>query len=33
MRSRFDSAREVRPAASRQGSSERYLLARGYRPG
>ena len=32
MRSRFDSAREIRPAASRHGSSERYLLARGYRP-
>jgi 23S rRNA (uridine2552-2'-O)-methyltransferase len=32
MRSRFDSAREIRPAASREGSSERYLLARGYRP-
>ena len=32
MRSRFDFARELRPAASRQGSSERYLLARGYRP-
>jgi 23S rRNA (uridine2552-2'-O)-methyltransferase len=31
-RSRFDSAREIRPAASRHGSSERYLLARGYRP-
>jgi 23S rRNA (uridine2552-2'-O)-methyltransferase len=32
MRSLFDSAREIRPAASRHGSSERYLLARGYRP-
>jgi 23S rRNA (uridine2552-2'-O)-methyltransferase len=32
MRSRFESARELRPAASREGSSERYLLARGYRP-
>jgi 23S rRNA (uridine2552-2'-O)-methyltransferase len=30
MRSRFDSARELRPAASRAGSSERYLLARGF---
>ena len=30
-RSRFASARELRTAASRQGSSERYLLARGYR--
>ena len=32
-RARFDSARELRPEASRKGSSERYLLARGYRPG
>ena len=32
MRARFDSARELRPAASRAGSSERYLLARGHRP-
>ena len=32
-RSRFDSARELRPEASRKGSSERYLLARGHRPG
>ena len=30
-RSRFDSARELRPDASRKGSSERYLLARGRR--
>ena len=30
-RSRFDSARELRPAASRSGSRERYLLARGLR--
>jgi 23S rRNA (uridine2552-2'-O)-methyltransferase len=28
-RSRFDSARELRPEASRKGSSERYLLAKG----
>jgi 23S rRNA (uridine2552-2'-O)-methyltransferase len=33
MRSRFRSAREVRPAATRAGSSERYLLAKGYRGG
>ena len=33
IRARFDSARELHPAASRKGSSERYLLARGYRPG
>ena len=32
MRSRFESVRELRPAASRQGSSERYLLARDYHP-
>jgi len=31
MRSHFRSARELRPAASRPGSSERYLLAEGYR--
>ena len=31
IRARFDSARELRPAASRKGSSERYLLARGRR--
>ena len=31
IRARFDSARELRPAASRKGSSERYLLARGHR--
>jgi 23S rRNA (uridine2552-2'-O)-methyltransferase len=31
IRTRFDSARELRPAASRKGSSERYLLAKGYR--
>jgi 23S rRNA (uridine2552-2'-O)-methyltransferase len=29
IRKRFASAREMRPAASRQGSSERYLLAKG----
>jgi 23S rRNA (uridine2552-2'-O)-methyltransferase len=33
IRARFDSARELRPEASRKGSSERYLLARGYRTG
>lgn len=32
IRVRFDRARSLRPAASRKGSSERYLLARGYRP-
>jgi 23S rRNA (uridine2552-2'-O)-methyltransferase len=32
LRTRFDAARELRPEASRKGSSERYLLARGYRP-
>jgi 23S rRNA (uridine2552-2'-O)-methyltransferase len=31
IRARFDAAREIRPEASRKGSSERYLLARGYR--
>jgi 23S rRNA (uridine2552-2'-O)-methyltransferase len=31
IRARFDSARELRPEASRKGSSERYLLARGFR--
>jgi 23S rRNA (uridine2552-2'-O)-methyltransferase len=30
IRARFDSAKELRPEASRKGSSERYLLARGY---
>lgn len=29
----FDSAKTVRPQASRKGSSERYLLARGFRAG
>jgi 23S rRNA (uridine2552-2'-O)-methyltransferase len=33
IRARFESARELRPEASRKGSSERYLLARGYREG
>jgi len=32
-RKHFDSARELHPEASRKGSSERYLLARGYRSG
>jgi len=31
VRARFDSARELRPEASRKGSSERYLLAKGFR--
>jgi 23S rRNA (uridine2552-2'-O)-methyltransferase len=31
IRAGFDSARELRPDASRKGSSERYLLARGRR--
>jgi 23S rRNA (uridine2552-2'-O)-methyltransferase len=31
IRTGFDSARELRPEASRKGSSERYLLAKGYR--
>jgi len=31
IRTRFDSAHELRPEASRKGSSERYLLARGRR--
>jgi len=30
---RFERAKALRPAASRQGSSERYLLARGLRSG
>jgi 23S rRNA (uridine2552-2'-O)-methyltransferase len=30
---RFERAKEVRPAATRRGSSERYLLARGLRAG
>ena len=33
IRSGFDSARELRPEASRKGSSERYLLAKGYSGG
>ena len=32
VRARFASVRELRPEASRRGSSERYLLARGYHP-
>jgi 23S rRNA (uridine2552-2'-O)-methyltransferase len=31
LRARFDSARELRPEASRKGSSERYLVAKGFR--
>jgi 23S rRNA (uridine2552-2'-O)-methyltransferase len=31
LEARFERAKALRPAASRQGSSERYLLARGYR--
>jgi 23S rRNA (uridine2552-2'-O)-methyltransferase len=31
LRARFDAARELRPEASRKGSSERYLAAKGYR--
>jgi len=33
VRKRFASARELRPVASRKGSTERYLLARDHRPG
>jgi 23S rRNA (uridine2552-2'-O)-methyltransferase len=32
IRVRFDRARSLRPEASRKGTSERYLLALGYRP-
>jgi len=32
LRARFAKAKSVKPAASRPGSSERYLLARGLRP-
>ena len=32
MRACFASAKTVRAAATRKGSSERYLLARGYKP-
>jgi 23S rRNA (uridine2552-2'-O)-methyltransferase len=32
VRVRFDRATSLRPSASRKGTSERYLLARGYRP-
>jgi 23S rRNA (uridine2552-2'-O)-methyltransferase len=31
LRKRFDSAKTVKPKASRRGSSERYLLGRGYK--
>ena len=31
LRARFASAKAIRPAASRRGSSERYLLGRGYK--
>ncbi len=31
VRKRFERTRSVRPAATRRGSSERYLLARGFR--
>jgi len=33
LRARFASARSLRPDASRKGTTERYLLARGHRPG
>ena len=33
IRQTFDRAKTVKPASSRKGSSERYLLARGFRPG
>jgi 23S rRNA (uridine2552-2'-O)-methyltransferase len=33
LRARFDQAKSVRPEASRPGTRERYLLARGYRGG
>lgn len=33
IRARFERARGARPGASRKGSTERYLLARGYRGG
>jgi 23S rRNA (uridine2552-2'-O)-methyltransferase len=32
LRARFASAKVVRPAATRKGSSERYLLAKGFSP-
>lgn len=32
LRRRFERARTVKPKASRKGTSERYLLARGFRP-
>jgi len=31
LRARFERAKSLKPAASRRGTSERYLLARGYR--
>jgi 23S rRNA (uridine2552-2'-O)-methyltransferase len=31
LRKRFESAKTVKPKASRRGSSERYLLGRGYK--
>ncbi len=31
IRKRFESAKQVRPAATRKGSTERYLLARGFK--
>jgi len=33
IRARFESARSVRPKATRKGSAERYLVARGFRDG
>lgn len=32
LRARFETAKSLKPGASRPGSSERYLLARGHRP-
>jgi 23S rRNA (uridine2552-2'-O)-methyltransferase len=32
VRKQFESTRVVKPRASRKGTTERYLLARGYRP-
>ncbi len=32
IRQTFDSAKSIKPDSSRKGSSERYLLARGFRP-
>ena len=31
LKARFEGARTVKPRATRKGSSERYLLARGFR--